>query len=56
MKDLVKIRAMAKLSAIRDGAPVVILNLNKYGPLYVVRDYWTGCEQAPSYVETVQPV
>ena len=45
----------AQSTADKDGCKVVILNLNHIRALYVIRDYWDGCEKAYEYVLTVWP-
>jgi hypothetical protein len=35
------------------GTPLAILNLNRFGAMYVLREYWKGCESDPAFVETV---
>lgn len=55
MNALEQIRQRARLSANASGRPVVILNLNRFSPLYVVREPWEGAEKDRSYVETIQP-
>ena len=38
MRTLEQIKAMAQSEANREQRPMAILNLNRYSPLYVVRD------------------
>ena len=52
---LLAIRAKARATVAIDGKPVVILNLNPYRPLYVVREWTPEREASSDYVETVKP-
>jgi hypothetical protein len=47
MNDLAKITKMAQDAANRANAPMAILNLNRYGKLYVVRE-WQDCYARPA--------
>jgi len=47
MNDLAKITKMAQAAANRVNAPMVILNLNRFGKLYVVRE-WQDCYARPA--------
>jgi hypothetical protein len=55
MAKLDSIRASAQASANREGKPMVILNLNRFSPMYVARLAWDGCETGSHFVELVQP-
>lgn len=55
MHSLAEIRAKAQASANRDGKPVVILNLNRFSPIYVVRQDWERADASSSFVERVWP-
>ncbi len=39
MKTLERVKLMAQREANRDGKPMVVMNLNRYSPLYVVREH-----------------
>jgi len=55
MNSLARIRQMAQATADREGRAMVILNLNRFSPLYVVRSAWHGAESDSAFVERVEP-
>lgn len=55
MHNLESIRREAQAAADRDGRAMVILNLNRFSPLYVVRSVWHGAESDSAFVERVEP-
>lgn len=55
MNNLEAIRRKAQAAADREGRAVVILNLNRFSPLYVVRSVWHGAESDSAFVERVEP-
>jgi len=55
MTQLEKIRALAKRDANNTGKPLVIYNLNRFNPLYVVRTDNPNAHLAPDFVERVYP-
>lgn len=55
MHNLEAIRRKAQAAADREGRAVVILNLNRFSPLYVVRSAWHGAESDSAFVERVEP-
>jgi len=58
MTKLERLRVVAQQAADRDGKPKVILNLNRYSPLYVVRDAIEGEVRKPEsvVVERFEPM
>ena len=52
---LERIRQRARATVNANGRPLVILNLNQFSPLYVMREFWEGPDKAKGYVETIQP-
>ena len=52
---LERIRQRARATVNANGRPLVILNLNQFSPLYVMREFWEGADKAKGYVETIQP-
>jgi len=55
MHSLEAIRRKAQADADREGRAVVILNLNRFSPLYVVREDWPGADADRAFVERVEP-
>jgi hypothetical protein len=55
MAKLDSIRAQAQAAATREGRAMVVLNLNQFSPMYVVRFAWDGCETDRQFVELVKP-
>lgn len=55
MNKLEATRQMAQRTANAEGRAVVILNLNPYSPIYVVRQDRLGIEMDSAFVERIQP-
>jgi hypothetical protein len=53
MNNLDRIRDLAKKDATRQGRPLAILNLNRFNPLYVIREVpHSDCSE---FVELIMP-
>lgn len=56
MNELEKIKARAQADANREGKPLMIFNLNRFSPLYVIRTYDERALSRASLVAVIRPV
>ena len=55
MTDLDKVKAMAQRDADREHRTMLVLNLNPYRPLYVVRDWSQRARDSKEFVCEIEP-
>jgi hypothetical protein len=49
------IRRRAQAAANRNQTPMVVFNLNRYSPMYVIREWQPGAELASGFIERFEP-